>query len=309
MPAMTVKSLSDQLSNYCSPDQQFLPVLNLVLPRLYAMGYWRDLCYELEITTPNGYFSLPAEAESIMCATVDGTPKNLWAQWHDYKIGGVPNGYKAYPIFGVVDDGYGPVKEVLPNDTNHTLRLEPISPNTTLPNDGYVHVVYERESGATSNYTYDISNAASMLSPHTDIRKVVEVRFEGIPVNVRLVGTDGTYTYTLAEGRGDFVARYRRFRTSEPNNGDTQKVFLLLKRAFLPLMDESDIVYLGNVNAIKCAILATTAEDNADIERSGYHWQVCRQLLEEEKDASRGGARQVFTIDPYSGNGTPYNMY
>lgn len=309
MPAVTVKSLSDQLSSYCSPDQRFLPVLNLVLPRLYAMGYWRDLCYELEIETSNGYFSIPAEAESVMAAMVDQTPKNLWSQWHDYKVGGMPNSYSSYPIFGIVDDGYGPVKEVLPNDTNHTLRLEPISPNTILPNDGYVHVVYERASGTTVNYTFDISDAASMLSPHTDIRKVWEVRLEGIPVKVKLVGTDGTNTYTLAEGRGDFVARYRRFRTSAPSNGASQKIFLLLKRAFLPLMDESDVVYLGNVNAIKCAILATTAEDNADIERSGYHWQVCRQLLDEEKDATRGGARQVFTIDPYSGNGTPYNMY
>lgn len=306
---MTVKSLSDQLSSYCSPDQRFLPVLNLVLPRLYAMGYWRDLCYELEIETTNGYFSLPADAESIMCATVDGTPKNLWAQWHDYKVAGVPDSYKAYPIFGVVDDGYGPTKEVIPNDTNHTIRLEPVSPNTTLPADGYVHVTYERQSGAIVNYTFEIDNSASMLSPNTDIRKVKEIRFEGIPVNVRLVATDGTKTYTLAEGRGDFVARYRRYRTQLPNNGDTQKVFLLLKRAFLPLMDESDIVYLGNVNAIKCAILATTAEDNADIERSGYHWQICRQLLEEERDANRGGARQIFTIDPYSGAGTPHNMF
>jgi hypothetical protein len=309
MPAMTVKSLSDQLSSYCSPDQRFLPVLNLVLPRLYAMGYWRDLCYELEIETSNGYFSIPAEAESVMAAMVDQTPKNLWSQWHDYKVGGMPNSYSSYPIFGIVDDGYGPVKEVLPNDTNHTLRLEPVSPNTTLPADGYVHVVYERASGATVNHTFEISDAASMLSPHTDIRKVWEVRLEGIPVKVKLVGTDGTKTYTLAEGRGDFVARYRRFRTSAPSNGASQKIFLLLKRAFQPLMEESDVVYLGNVNAIKCGILATTAEDNADIERSGYHWQVCRQLLEEEKDATRGGARQVFTIDPYSGNGTPQNMY
>ena len=284
-------------------------MLNMILPRLYAMGYWRDLCYELEIETSNGYFSLPPEAESIMCASVDGTPKSLWAQWHDYKIGGFPDSYKAYPIFGVVDDGYGPAKEVIPNDTNHTLRLVPVSPNTTLPADGYVHVIYERESGAIVNYSYEISNAASMLSPHTDIRKVTEIRFEGIPVKVRLEATDGTKTYTLAEGRGDFVARYRRYRTALPANGDSQKVFLLLKRGFLPLMDESDIVHLGNVNAIKCAILAMTAEDNADIERSGYHWQVCRQLLEEERDANRGGARQVFTIDPYSGVGTPLNMY
>jgi hypothetical protein len=309
---MTVKSLSDQLSSYCSPDQQFLPVLNLILPRLYSMGYWRDLCYELEITTSNGYFSLPAEAESIMCATVDGTHHNLWAQWHDYKIGGIPNSYSAYPIFGIVDDGYGPAAEVIPSDANHSVRLEPLSPNTTLPNDGSIYVEYERESGAKSNYVFQISNAASMTMPHTDVRKITAIRFEGVPVKVRLEAfktSDSTIVYTLAEGRGDFVARYRRYRTSQPSNGDTQKVFLLLKRAFLPLMDESDIVYLGNVNAIKCAILATTAEDNADIERSNFHWQVCRQLLEEEKDASRGAARQVFTIDPYSGNGTPQNMY
>lgn len=308
MPATTVKVLSDQLASYCSPDQQFLPILNLVLPRLYAMGYWKDLCYELEITTSNGYFSLPMEAESIMSATVDQTPKNLWAQWHDYKVGGIPNSYSAYPIFGIVDDGYGPSKEVLPNDTNHTVSLKPISPNTTLPNDGSVYVSYERENGVNGNYVFQISNAASMTMVDTDVRKILEIRYEGVPVSVVLEATDGTNTYTLAEGRGDFVARYRRFRTSSPSNGDTQKVFLLLKRAFLPLMSESDVVYLGNINAIKCAILATTAEDNADIERSNYHWQVCRQLLEEEKDANRGAARQVFTIDPYSGNGTPQNM-
>jgi hypothetical protein len=314
MPAMTVKSLSDQLSSYCSPDQQFLPVLNLILPRLYSMGYWRDLCYEMEITTSNGYFSLPAEAESIMCATVDGTPKNLWAQWHDYKVGGTPNSYSAYPIFGIVDDGYGPAVEVIPSDINHSVRLVTISPNLSLPADGSVYVGYEVESGLKRNYLFEIDDSATMVipEPDTDIRKITEVRFQGVPVKVRLEAFDTdteTKVYTLAEGRGDFVARYRRYRTSQPSNGDTQKVFLLLKRAFLPLMDESDIVYLGNVNAIKCAILATTAEDNADIERSGYHWQVCRQLLEEEKDASRGGARQVFTIDPYSGNGTPQNMY
>jgi hypothetical protein len=48
-------------------------------------------------------------------------------------------------------------------------------------------------------------------------------------------------------------------------------------------MDESDIVYLGNVNAIKCAILATTAEDNADIERSGYHWQSAASYWKRKK--------------------------
>jgi hypothetical protein len=313
MPAMTVKSLSDQLSSYCSPDQRFIPVLNLVLPRLYAMGYWRDLAYEYRITTSNGYFALPLDAESIMAVTVDKSPQSLWAQWHDYSIGGMPDTYSAYGIFGVVDDGVHSTKEALDPADGWRILIVPISPNTTLPTDGQISVDYTLQDGTNVSQSVWFSGGAELeLREEFDIASVSQIRIDGVPFNIRVIALDsdeaGAIVLILAEGKGDQIFRYRRYRTKTPASA-TQEVFLLLKRAFVPIMDESDVVYLGNVNAIKSGILATTAEDNADIERANYHWQVCKQLLEDEKDAYRGGARQTMRVDPYSGNGTPYNMY
>lgn len=314
---MTVKSLSDQLSSYCSPDQRFIPVLNLVLPRLYAMGYWRDLAYEYRITTSNGYFALPLDAESIMAVTVDKSPQSLWAQWHDYSIGGMPNTYSAFGMFGVVDDGVHSTKEALDSTKGYTLSVKAVTGN--LPSDGIIQIKFTLLNGSITSLQEDFSltNANGSLSLKAfgnanQINAVSEIRFDGIPTDIEIYAVESGLTVddklVLAEGKGDQIFRYRRYRTRTPSNV-TQDIFLLLKRAFVPITDESDIVYLGNVNAIKSGILATTAEDNADIERANYHWQVCKQLLEDEKDAYRGGARQVMRVDPYSGNGTPYNMY
>ena len=314
---MTVKSLSDQLSSYCSPDQRFIPVLNLVLPRLYAMGYWRDLAYEYRITTSNGYFALPLDAESIMAVTVDKSPQSLWAQWHDYSIGGMPNTYSAYGMFGVVDDGIHSTKEALDPTKVYAVRIQNISQNNYLPADGIVYLSGFDDENLEFQEKLDLStqsNITSFTFTTNTITSITDIRFEGITSNSKVFAypyletpTDDN-TVILAEGKGDQIFRYRRYRTKTPSSA-TQEIFLLLKRAFVPIMDELDIVYLGNVNAIKSGILATTAEDNADIERANYHWQVCKQLLEDEKDAYRGGARQTMRVDPYSGNGTPYNMY
>ena len=56
-------------------------------------------------------------------------------------------------------------------------------------------------------------------------------------------------------------------------------------------------------NAIKHGFLGCVAEDNADIERASYHWAICKQLLEEELDAYRGGAKPTLQFDP-SGSGS-----
>jgi hypothetical protein len=281
------------------------------------MGYWRDLAYDYRITTSNGYFALPLDAESIMAVAVDKSPQSLWAQWHDYSIGGIPDTYSAYGMFGVVDDGIHSTKEALDSTKGYTLSVKAVTGN--LPSDGILQIKYTILNGITTSLQGDFSltNPNGSLSliafgNANEINSVSEIRFDGVPSNIQIYAVESGLTVddklVLAEGRGDQIFRYRRYRTKTPSSA-TQEIFLLLKRAFVPIMDESDVVYLGNVNCIKHGILATTAEDNADIERANYHWQVCKQLLEDEKDAYRGAARQTMRVDPYSGTGTPYNMY
>lgn len=107
-------------------------------------------------------------------------------------------------------------------------------------------------------------------------------------------------TLTLAKGRGNEVARYRRFRLSNPSSLD-KSVFVLLKRGFETLFNDDDIVYLSNVNAIKHGLLATVAEDNADVQRADYHWNVCNALLDQEKSAYRGMVKPEMNIEPFGG--------
>ena len=59
MPALTVKAVTKALSDYVRPDEDIVAKLNMVMPRLYAMGMWRDLLYDWSIETTNDYFALP----------------------------------------------------------------------------------------------------------------------------------------------------------------------------------------------------------------------------------------------------------
>jgi hypothetical protein len=80
--------------------------------------------------------------------------------------------------------------------------------------------------------------------------------------------------------------------------GQTKNVKLLLKRAWEPVLTQDDVIYLGNLNAIKHGLLGMLAEDNADLERAQYHWTICRQLLDEELDAARGAAKPKPILKP-----------
>ena len=88
------------------------------------------------------------------------------------------------------------------------------------------------------------------------------------------------------------VNAYRRYRMGNDSSNTVKKTMrLLLKRSFKPLINSYDVVRPSNLNALKHGLLGSVAEDNADLERATYHWQVCRQLLEEEHAAYRGAAK------------------
>ena len=76
-------------------------------------------------------------------------------------------------------------------------------------------------------------------------------------------------------------------------------VHVLCKRAFIPLREDADTIFVENLGALKHGLLARIADDNADIERAQYHWQQCMLHLEEEASATRGAAIPKLNLDPY----------
>ena len=304
MPALTVKAVTKALSDYVRPDEDIVAKLNMVMPRIYAMGMWRDLLYDWSIETTNKYFALPEHSESLLGAMLQNSPVDAQSQWHDYRI----SGYAAdgpSPIFGVVDDGFHPSKEELRTPTSsdvYEIVIRPVAPATSLPSDGEIVVESTKSDGTKVRNSVDLGAYGAGWSSAL-ITKVNKISFSDIHESVEVYASNqnDNSEIVLAVVKGDGVARYRRFRFSN-SGGSTQNVKLLLKRAWQPVLTQDDIMHLGNLNAIKHGLLGMLAEDNADLERAQYHWTICRQLLDEELDAARGAAKPKLTVKPAGNN-------
>jgi len=181
MPALTVKAVTKALSDYVRPDEDIVAKLNMVMPRIYAMGMWRDLLYDWSIDTTNDYFSLPEHSESLLGAMLQNSPVDAQSQWHDYRISGYASDGPS-PIFGVVDDGFHEAKEDLTHKAAtdvYYIVVEPIAPKTTLPTTGSVTVVYGKETDfavgedTVDSHTFELNGTASLS---TLVNKVVSIK-------------------------------------------------------------------------------------------------------------------------------------
>ena len=61
--------------------------------------------------------------------------------------------------------------------------------------------------------------------------------------------------------------------------------------------------YVSNIGALKHGLLGRIAEDNADLERANYHWQLCTKLLDDEAASATGAAQPRLNIDPFGTGG------
>jgi len=314
MATLTVAGVEEALSKFKSVGSSFTQELNLILPRLYAMGMWRDLLYETTISTTDQNFTLPEDAESIVSALIDNDPAKAKSQFHDYRITGRNKDGSTLYSFGIVDDGFVPTINELQESKSYHIYVDPIKPQTTMPRTSTNFITITGLDNSTSpqtiTYTPTFDTATSSTSSSTQFTSITEIRNGDSsltnPVMVSAVNaSDATDRLELGVVQeANKVNSYRRYRLgNDPSDTIKKTVRVLVKRKFLPLINSYDVVRPSNLNAIKHALLGSVAEENADLERANYHWNVCKQLLEEELDAYRGEAKPILRFDP-SGSGS-----
>ena len=323
MATLTVQGVTDSLKEVAgsrgATDDQFRKELNLALPRLYNMGMWRDLLFEHVVTTSSTTFTIPDSAESIISAVLDpdssttdySYPQAVKAQFYDYRIFGRDDDGDVMQAVGIVDDGYSATVEEPVAGKTYSLKLQPISPAATIPASGKVHVTFSDGAFTFSPTTdsgsgggqFTLSGQSGIQTSVNSITSISEIRVGTTELSAPVKLTweeEGSSTSFVAANdlqQANQVTRYRRYRVSN-NDSDTMALRLLLKRKFKQLLSSTDVVFVSSLSAIKHALLGTTAEDNADLERANYHWGVCRAILDEQLDAHRGAAKPVVRFDP-----------
>tara|TARA_R110000751_G_scaffold142196_5_gene245657 strand:- start:902 stop:1918 length:1017 start_codon:yes stop_codon:yes gene_type:complete len=338
MATLTAQGVEEALLDICGSrganSAQFRKELNMALPRLYNMGMWRDLLFEYVVTTTGSSFTIPDNAESVINALVDADgsstdysyPRPVRSQFHDYRLAGRSDkaGEHTLSAFGIVDDGYSATVEEPVAGKTYSLRLQASRLGAGLPSGGTIHVTFSDgtntslpNSATTSGDggQFTCGGESQLVTAISDITSVSEIRVGTTeltdPVKLLWVETSSSPEVTIVAAnnlqQANQVTRYRRYRVDN-RNAKTLSLRLLLKRKFKPLLNSTDVVYLSSLNAIKHALLGSTAETNADLERSNFHWVSCQELLEDQLDSHRGAAKPTIFFSADHGHQTPNLM-
>lgn len=327
MPSTTLGQLQTLLANpgasnsgnYIEPGANFINAMNEVGPRIYVMGYWKDLMEEQVYEGVDGYISLDRNVDAVLMANINNLPQRVFSAFHDLSALGkttfLPDRY------GLVDQGYHTMKRdflaIQDVETNEdvtavtTLYLVTTAgttvSSTTIAN-GSITAVGRTAAGVPVTATIAGTTTLTLVFS-TAINFIDEIVGTNLPFTIALRTTAGTANTTVAEVlRGYDVVRYRRFRVGGARDGTFVHVFVKLGWQTLAAM--TDVVRLGNIAAWKHGLLGKLAEDNADVERASYHWGACRQLLEDEVGSARGGAIPKINIDLSGGSAYPvHNNY
>lgn len=313
----TVAQLSQYLAGYKRPQDSFIDVINVTLPRIYNMGLWNGCMYETSMSGAAGYVTLPDDADAVLACTIDDMPAPTRAMWHDVRLVGRHPEIPDY--FGLIDLGYFPtLTDISSFEQITTLDLisvinEQEDESVLLDDlvDARITVRYEMQDGRiiSTDGSFVEFNGVAFIEVINAVR-IVSISYDNLPFQIRLIACepDGNPIDTLALCEAsNGVTQYRRFKV--PNAREDTMVHLLLKRGFRQLIRDTDIVRLENLNAIKHGLLGSIAEDNADDQRAEYHWSIVARLLDEELDAFRGGAKPTLMLGVWgAGAGGPTGM-
>jgi hypothetical protein len=296
MPALTYFQVASSLGTYKDPNVTLMDALNQVIPRLYSMGVYRDLTIQYQLPIYDGCITLPNDAESVLMFQLNGTPSAVRSMWHDFSAAGMSGGIDP-ALFGLVDAGYHPTMRSV---TANISSLYITSSAYDLVKDavdlgGAILSVV----GTDGNAYYLGTVSGSTITFSTPVSSIVSIKYyqvsEEMPIlDIRTVANDSTTTLATV-GPAATTTRYRRYRI--PATAADTTAHVLVKRAFEPLVSESDAIYISNVAALKHGLLALVAEDNADLLRAKYHWEESQRNMELEMESARGAAIPNISFD------------
>jgi len=344
VPAKTTNQLYQTHGQYLdaaeSGEEAFNLALNEIMPRIYKMGYWREMLVEHTQDASDGYVSLPQDTDSIVAGILDDNPLPTRSLWHDYKLFGT-NSQNDTLVNAFIDDGYAPTYRDLVSGSQYKVSIASLKANFSLiPKTGSITIRYRHNADSTdgadalvggvtplegvsynemvftmtessSGPTNIILQDSSPFNALTDVTQIISISWEGLPPDhpVRLIAkyqgdvganpvvTDTTKDLKLVDldtSRGS--SRYRRFRVGGTNSNSS--AHMLLKRKWVDVDSNTDLVHMPANAILKHALLGKLAEDNADIQRASYHWGLVAQLLEADTDSYRGAAKPTLKVAP-----------
>lgn len=269
-------------------DAEFLRRLNLVCERIMLSGKWLGTKGVIDFaSSADGFITLPRRYQSVLGYTQNNVPRPSYGMFHEYLEGGPGQLDEATMLTGrLVDMGQFPTMTAI--TTAGTLRLARGSGSDSaktvriygLNADGDTIFDAAGDEGVLvtlSSATVDTTETFSVI---TGIKK--EQTVARVTLSVVVAGTPTELSVYEPTETAPLYRRYKIGITEDP-------IRCLCKRRNIPLVDETDWVYPGNLGALGLGLQAIRFEIENDVERADMFWARCYGLLNDELRDNRGG--------------------
>ena len=150
------------------------------------------------------------------------------------------------------------------------------------------------------------------LIPVSTIASVESLVYTSLPGRTLVKDADDILYAILPTGDG--VSQYRRYECPQVDtaSSDTDEwtVIAIVKRAFTPLTETSDLVYLDSIPALTAAFLSIVARDAGDHDREAMLWNRAIKILDKELADNNGGVKHTPNFQPWGrGVGSVPSLY
>lgn len=299
---LTLAEARAQLYDVVTPDDAndaaFLKALNRVCEAFILSGKWKGTKGVVTFaSSSDGYIVLPRQYEAALGWQHDDRPRPIYNSFNEYLVGGIGNYDATISDFNMMLDTASEVPTLTAISTAGTIRLTRAnaSDNTKTVRiygkDANGDTVFDSsgDEGLTVTLGSATNDTTQVFSEITQVVKQSTIGRVTIGVVV-----SGNHTALSVYDPTETVPLYRRYKI-----GVTDKaVRVLCKRRFVPLVDETDFVFPGNLLALRCGLIADKWNNQNDSDRAMSFWAQAYRYLDNELKEARGGIRLKANIDP-----------
>lgn len=305
-------ALYQQIDPSNSATTQFLPALNQVSERIINSGNWKNMYGQVDYLSTTGYITLPRRWESIIGVCRVNNPTMVYGQMQEFMSSG-PGFYDDTDIniSNILDYGDVCTQQV---QTDGGLPRLTIANAADAGQTVRVYGYYTDGSGEVFDSTGNAGIEATLANPTVTLSQdmfVTQIVKEVTLGNVTLsVVVSGTPTVLSVYEPTETNPIYRRYKvgTIDAREDDKPVLRCKVKRRYVPMVAETDLVWPDNIGALKFGLIAWSLENQGayELQNAEVFWQKCYQVLNQGLKQNRGAIRPLLGFSyPQSAGSTP----
>lgn len=287
----------------------WLGKLNQTCDRLMNMETWSG-CYVVVPNMPiyNGYITMPRRFKTCSGVNICGGPRPVYSRFWQFS-----QATRSRPCTNAVVPINDSAQTFFDPTPNFYLRIKSSTVGDNTKVVTFIGGVDDNgnELFTTATLTITSGSPATTAQAYSQLPRISKVLTTG-QVDLYAVDTvTAVETIIATYAPYETLPGYKRYQIVQqalaPSASDPTTAECLCTLAYLPAINDTDLIIPGVLGGLKHGLKALTYEDTSD-DRQDAEWKRAEQALDDARDSDDGFTIPTFRFDENFGAGSIFNV-